>query len=83
MAQEEKSKGTGGSHIYLYEQGNIEIFQEYFNSLNSEDREPILKSILNYKSKTDSSNLNKSREIQEWLEQEYSKEIKKLTFKQE
>jgi len=79
--QKEKVQGRGGSHIYLYEKGDVEIFQDYFNNLSVEDKKPVLESILEYEAKKERTKSGNNKEIKKWLEVNYSGLIKEATFK--
>lgn len=66
---EEAQNEKGGMPVYLYEKGDLKIFQEYFNSISIESKKSALESILKYDNKEETS---KSREeIQKWLEESY------------
>lgn len=71
----EAEKEKGGISIFLYEKGNLEIFQDYFNNLKVEDRKSALESILEY----DKENSN-NKEIIKWLEETYKDLLKEVGF---
>lgn len=56
----------GGIPVYLYEKGNIEVFQDYFNSLNKEGKKTALGLILEYGAKEPSKSME---DIQKWIEE--------------
>lgn len=76
---EEKSKEIEGIHIYLYEAGNVKVFQDYFTNLSSKDKEKVLKSLLEYENKD--TETNNSQEITNWLEENYKELLKEVAFK--
>lgn len=63
--------------IYLYESKNPELFQEYFNSLEAENKKSVLRSILGYEAKKDTSSNNQA---QGWLEKEYKDLLREVGF---
>lgn len=77
----EKSKEENSENeipIYLYENKNPELFQEYFNNLEAGKKKSTLKSILDYDSKTEPE--EPSKQNREWLEKNYASLIKEITF---
>lgn len=79
IAEDEKeaSEGKGGIPVYLYNTGNLEMFQDYFNSLKTENKKSVLKSILEYETKEERKENNKARE---WLEKNYECLIREIGF---
>lgn len=81
--EKEKSEGKGGIPIYLYNTGNVELFQDYFNSLKAENKKSILRSILDYETKEEPKEplLRESKnQIREWLEKDYENLIREVGF---
>lgn len=76
--KEEKSEGKGGIPVYLYNTGNVELFQDYFTSLKIGDKKSVLKSILDHETVTEWE--KPSDQNREWLEKNYEGLIKELTF---
>lgn len=73
--KKEKTEGKGGIPIYLYNTGNVELFQDYFNSLETEKKKSVLKSILDNESKEENSN-----QIKGWLENNCENMLKEVSF---
>ncbi len=75
--EKEVSEGKGGIPVYLYNTGNLELFQDYFTSLKMSDKKSVLKSILEYETKQESQEHNK---IRDWLEKDYESLIREVGF---
>lgn len=76
--KKEISEGKGGIPIYLYNTGNLEIFQDYFISLKAGNKKSVLKSVLEYEIKQELQEQNK---IRDWLEKDYENLIREVGFK--
>lgn len=77
-----KSRREGGSHIYLYKKGNVEIFKKYFSDLSSNDKGRVLESIFKYEYNSDEQNMGSNKKgIQEWLEKEYPEIVREIGIK--
>ena len=77
----EKSEGKNGVPIYLYEKGNLEVFQDYFESLGYDDKKLVLESILDYQPEEGRQETDGGVIIQKWLEENYLNLIKEVGFK--
>lgn len=75
--EKEISEGKGGIPVYLYNTGNLELFQDYFTSLTMSDKKSVLKSILEYETKQEPQEHNK---IRDWLEKDYESLIREVGF---
>lgn len=80
--EKEKLEGKGGIPIYLYNTGNAELFQDYFNGLEIEKKKSILRSILDYETKDAKDCLLRGSETQIrcWLEKDYENLIREIGF---
>ena len=65
--------------IYLYENMDSEIFQDYFNNLSRKDKKLVLESILDYEVKEEPRNPTR-RQNQSWLEETYRDLLKEVGF---
>lgn len=75
--EKEKTEEKDGIPIYLYNTGDAELFQDYFNSLETENKKSVLKSILEYETKQELQEQNK---IRNWLEKSYEHMIREVGF---
>lgn len=75
--EKEISEGKGGIPVYLYNTGNLELFQDYFISMKTGDKKSVLKSILEYETKQEPQEHNK---IRDWLEKDYESLIREVGF---
>ena len=79
--KKEISEGKGGIPIYLYNTGNVELFQDYFNDLEIEKKKSVLRLILDYESKVKDALLRTSEiEIRCWLEKNYESLLREVGF---
>lgn len=75
--EKERTEGKGGISVYLYNYGNLELFQDYFISLKVGDKKSVLKSILEYETKQEPQEQNK---VRDWLEKNYKNLIREIGF---
>jgi len=80
VSRKEQEKGIGGSHIYLYETEDSEIFGLYLNNLSIQNQKTTLKSILNYSSEQKGLGFNKFNRIDGWLEEHYKILMRDICF---
>lgn len=73
--EKEKSEGKGGIPVLLYNTGNAELFQDYFNSLETEEKKSVLRLILDYEPKEETNN-----QIKEWLEKNHENLLREVGF---
>lgn len=66
--------------IYLYNEGDAKIFQDYFNCLETKKKKSVLKSILDYETKTESEGSNNRKLNREWLEKDYKDLLREVGF---
>lgn len=66
--------------VYLYNEVNTRLFQEYFNNLEAEKKKSTLKSILDYETKTELEGSNNRKLNREWLEKDYKDLLREIGF---
>ena len=73
-------EGKESIPVYLYNEGNAKLFQEYFNGLEAEKKKSVLKSVLDYETKTGSEGSNNRKQNREWLEKDYTDLLREVGF---